>query len=136
MVDSKEFPGIPQATVDAAKFMADAVNLHVSVIRAFDRDKPGFVAIKLSDGKSPDGILYDSRAEATRHNMDHKGLMFVQVKRDTMPLREAIMVLQMHRRAYARGVVFTEEEIVVPHLPELSKLYLPNTVGRLFPNVN
>ncbi len=128
---SDEFP---QELLDAAKRMADAVNLHVSANKVFGRESPGFVAISLDSGSSPDGVLYDNRRDATRHNRHTKGLAFIQVKRDTMPLREAILVLQMHRKAYKNGVQFTEEEIVVPQLPELSKLYLPNTVRRLYPN--
>lgn len=117
---------------DAAKRMADAVNIHVSVARWTDRTQPGFVAIRLDSGSSPDGVLYDSRAEATRHNQHVQGLAFIQVKRDTMSLREAIIVLQMHRKAYKMGVQFTEEEIIVPQLPELMNPFIPNTLKKVF----
>lgn len=119
---------------DAAQRLADAVNLHVHAIAAegSGRDKPAYIAVRLFDGRSPDGVLYDSRSDATRHQND-PGVFFVKVGRDTMPLNEALIVLQMNRRAYRQGVVFTEEEVVAPQLPELMARFIPRTLRGIKP---
>jgi hypothetical protein len=57
--------------------------------------------------------------------------MAVKVGADSMPLREAIIVLQMNRRAYANGVIFSEEAPVSTHLTELMRPFIPNTVRKL-----
>jgi hypothetical protein len=122
---------ITQEEIDAARHLADAVNLHVQATLAENRDRPGYVAIRLSDGKSPDGVLYDSRRDAARHHMYEPATMFVKVGKETMPFREALIVLQMNRRAFKNGVVFSEEEVVTPHLTELLLPYLGRTLRGL-----
>ena len=106
---------------DAARRVADAVNLHVLAMIAENRDRPGYVAIRLSDGRSPDGVLYDNRRDATRHHLHDRAMFYVKVGKDTMPAREALIVLKLARLAYKRGVIFTEEEVITPHLTELLK---------------
>lgn len=117
---------------DAARRMADAVNLHIAAHNAElgnGRDKPGYVAIRLEDGRSPDGILYDSRRDAARHHPPYPhGMCYVKVGRTDMSVREAMVVLQIHRQAFRRGVVFSEEEVVVPHRLELAKPFIPRTL--------
>lgn len=110
-----------QEELDAARRMADAVNLHVHAALAENRDRPGYVAIRLSDGRSPDGVLYDTRRDAARHNLNDRAAFYVKVGKDTMPAREALVVLKLARLAFERGVVFAEEEVVTPHLTELLK---------------
>lgn len=123
--------GLKQEEIDAAKRLMDAVNLHVQANMASGRDTPGYVAIRLGDGRSPDGILYDNRRDATRHNRWTRDIAFIRVGKDTMPFKEAVIVLQMHRRAYVNGVVFTEEEIVVPQMTELMQPFIPRTLEGL-----
>lgn len=112
----------------AARRLADSVNLHVAAHNAElgnGRDRPGYVAVKLADGRS-DGVLYDTRADATRHQND-PGTCYIKVGRKSMQLKEAWIVLQMYRQAYARGVVFTEEEVIIPHRLELVRTLIPRT---------
>ena len=118
---------------DAAKRMADAVNLHVlaSLADGSALERSGFVAIRLSDGRSPDGVLYDSRRDVSRHHPHEPGMFAVKVGKETIPEREAIIVLQMARMAYKRGVRFSEEEVITPHLSELMTPFIPNTLERL-----
>lgn len=122
---------ITQDERDAAKRMAEAVNLHVTVLatEGSGRDRPGYVAIRLEDGRPADSKnpLYDSRADATRHHRFSPEVCYVRVGRETMPVNEALVVLQMHRMAYKRGVIFTEEEVIVPQLVELSRPFIPRT---------
>lgn len=123
---------ITQDEQTAAKHLADAVNLHVSAVLAGGtRTRPGYVVIRLVDGKSPDGVLYDSRADAVRHNKYDPAACYIRVGRDTMPFKEALIVLQMHRRAYKAGVVFAEEEIITPQLTELMAPFIPRTLRNL-----
>lgn len=117
--------------ISSAKRMMDAVNIHVHAILAegTGRTKPGYVAIRLDNGGSakPDNPLYDSRADATRHNIHNTEVCYIKVGRETMPLREAVTTLQMMRMGRKNGVIFTEEEVVVPQLLELSAPFIPRT---------
>jgi hypothetical protein len=117
---------------DAAQRVADAVNVHVSALAAegTGRERPGFIAVRLSDGRPADesNPLYDSRADATRHNIDNLNVFYIRVGREHMPLNEALIVLQMNRMARKRGVIFTEEELIVPQLPELMQPFIPRTL--------
>lgn len=99
--------------------MMDAVNLHVLALREEGDRRIGYIAIRLEDGRSPDGVLYDSRRDAARHHKNNPATTYVKIGRDTMSLREAKIVLKLHRNAYDRGVVFSEEEIVTPNLTEV-----------------
>lgn len=116
---------------DAAQRCAEAVNIHVAAYREHlkqGRDRPGFVAIRLEDGRSPDNTLYDTRREATRFQPPFPdGKMYIKVGPDTMSPRMALIVLKAHRYAFERGVVFTEEEIVLPHRMEDMRSMVPST---------
>lgn len=124
----------PQELIDAANRMRDAVNLHVSVSAALGGErKIGFLAIRLDTGAAHDrGTLYDMRRDAVRHTANETGgFFYVKVGAESMSEREAIIVLQMARQAYKSGVVFAEEEPVVPMLSELALPYIPNTLRNL-----
>lgn len=119
------------ALKDAARRLRDCVNMHVDARIASGADRPQFIAIDLSDGSSPDSnTLYDRREDVFRFN-SARNIMAVKVGIETMPLREAIIVLQMNRQAYASGVIFSEEAPVTPHLTELMNPFIPNTLRRL-----
>lgn len=112
--------------------MAEAVNLHVHArLAAGTHDRPGFVAIRLSDGRSPDGVLYETRPDVFRHHRHERALFAVKVGIETMPEREALIVLQTSRMAYRRGVIFSEEEVITPQLSELLSPFIPRTLGAL-----
>jgi len=123
-----ERPSITPEESDAAKYLMDAVNIHVQASRASGRDRPGFVAIRLSDGKSPTGDIYDTREDAVRFNLHDPNVFYVKVGKDTMSFQEALIQLQTHRMAKARGVVFQREAVVMPQLSELLAPYLPRTM--------
>jgi hypothetical protein len=115
--------------LQAARYLMEAVNLHVLVQNAElgnGRDKPGYLAIRLSDGKSPDGILYDSRPEAVRHQ-DDSWNFYVCVGRAAMQLKEAWVVLMYARQSKARGIVHAEEETILPQRLELVAGNIPRT---------
>lgn len=122
---------VTQEEIDAAKYLMDAVNLHVQASRAVGRERPGLVAIRLSDGKSPTGDLYDSYADAVRLTGHDPSVFFLRVGKDSMPFRAALLQLQMHRMAYKRGVIFHQHAVVLPHLTELVSGFLPRTLRGL-----
>lgn len=116
---------------DAARRCAEAVNVHVAAYREHlkqGRGKPGFVAIRLDDGRSPDGVMYDTRREATRHQPPYpRGMMYVKVQPEFMTPKLALIQLKGCRYSFERGVVFTEEEIVFPHRLEDLSTMVPAT---------
>lgn len=124
--------GFPQELTDAANRMRDAVNLHViaGVLGVRER-RLQWVAIKLEDGRS-DGEVYESRPDAVRHTANKsRGWFYVKVGAESMNEREAIIVLQQARQAFAKGVIFAEEDVITPHLSELMKPFIPNTLRKL-----
>lgn len=131
MNDSIEDAADTADVVNAAKHMRDCVNMHVTARLASGATKPQFVAIALDTGKSPDNnTLYDERKHVFRYNTA-RNIMAIKVGVETMGLREAIIVLQQHRQAYAAGVIFSDEAPITPHLTELLAPYIPNTIRRL-----
>jgi hypothetical protein len=127
-----DFSQVTPEEWDAARRMAEAVNLHVLACAA-DRDQrtvPPFIAIDLADGRCPDGTLYDSRADAVRHQKsDYR--FYVKIGPATMSDREALVCLMYARRAYATGHVFAEEEVVMPQRLELAAPFIPRTLRGL-----
>jgi len=113
-----EAPEFTREESDAAKYMMDAVNLHVSASRASGRDRPGWVGIRLSDGKSPTNDLYDTQKDAARWCGNDPNVFYVKVGKDSMGFREALTVLRLNRQARNSGVVFTRETVVTPALSE------------------
>jgi hypothetical protein len=120
---------ITQEEWDAARRLADAVNLHVEVVRETreQRTTAPFIAIDLADGRCPDGTLYDSRSDAVRHQSD-PGRFYVKIGPRSMPVREALVILMYARRAYKTHHVFAEEEVVVPQRLELARPFIPRTL--------
>jgi hypothetical protein len=132
-MSSPETPGldmsqITQAEWDAARRMAEAHNLHVAAALATreHRTTAPFIAIDLEDGRS-DGVLYDSRADAVRHQKSDNRF-YVKVAPVPMPDREALVCLMYARRAYKTGHVFAEEEVVMPQRLELAQPFIPRTL--------
>lgn len=122
-----ERPSVTTEESDAAKYLMDAVNIHVQASRASGREKPGWVAIRLSDGKSPTGDMYDNQRDAARLNGNNSHIFYLKVGKDTIGFREALMQIRLHRQARSHGVVFSRETVVAPMLVEnLRGLYPAN----------
>lgn len=118
--------------INAAARMRDAVNLHVVAGALGVRERHlCWIAVSLDDGRS-NGDLYDSRQDAVNHTKNlSRGWFFILIGADSMGERESIIVLQQARQAFKNGVVFAEEQIITPHLSELMKPFLPNTLRKL-----
>lgn len=107
---------------DAAQRLCDAVNLHVQA--QGDAACGRYVAIRLSDGRSPDGALYDTRRDAASHQIDDPWCFYVKVNPGGIGVKEAWVVLSYARQAKRRGVIFSEEEAIVPQRLELGGSWL------------
>lgn len=123
---------LPQELLDAAARMRDAINLHVVAGALGARERRlCWVAIRLEDGRS-DGNLYESRKDAVLHTQNKsRGWFYALVGVDSMGERESVIVLQQARQAFAKGVIFAEEQVVTPMLSELMKPFIPKTLYAL-----
>ena len=92
---------------DAAKRMADAVNLHIAAL-GFGAFKQ-WVAVALADGRS-NGTLYETRRDAVRHQMDPERCAFVKVPPSRMNTCGAEAYLEFCRRAQAAGFRLTDPD--------------------------
>lgn len=86
---------------DAARRIADAHNL---VLLTNGRSVAGkWIACKLSDGTS-DGVLYDSRTHAVRHQLHEKQCAYLQIQPEPMSNQEAAAYLRFVRDVYDAGL--------------------------------
>jgi hypothetical protein len=99
---------------DAARRMADQVNRHIEAQGFLAHGR--WAAIRLADGGS-DGVLYDRRADAVRHQRDERYCTYVQVPPNSMTPREAEAVLRFTRFAYDHGYRITSPEDPEPIMP-------------------
>lgn len=106
---------------DAVKRLCDAVNVHIDAIGSEAYGK--YVAISLADGSSPDGVLYEHRRDAARHQAN-PWFFYVKVNPGGIQENEAWVVLGYARQAQKAGVVFAEEEPIVPQRLELGGSWL------------
>jgi hypothetical protein len=116
--------GLELATEDeknAVQRLCDAVNLHWEALGSEAVGK--YVAIRLSDGRSPDGTLYDTRADAARVQPD-PWCFYVRVTPGGIQPKEAWVVLGYSRQAKKAGVVFQNEEPIIPQRLELGGSWL------------
>jgi hypothetical protein len=93
-------PAPDQSWSDAARRCADAVNLHVTVDPVHSIGK--WVAVALADGRS-DGVLYDKKADAVRHQLHETMCAYVCIPPGGMPTSEAEVYLKAMRQLYDAG---------------------------------
>lgn len=86
---------------DAARRMADAVNLHLAAVGLAAVGK--WVACRMSDGVS-DGVLYDTRREAVAHQFHEQFCAYVHVPVTGMTPRQAENYLAFTRQCYDNGI--------------------------------
>ena len=87
--------------IDAAKRLSDIINSLV-VVYPLDVLTHSWIAVRLSDG-GYDGVLYDSRRDAVRHQKYEKECAYVQLTAvmGGMPVKEAFAFLDYYRGVYA-----------------------------------
>jgi hypothetical protein len=102
---------------DASKRMADVINSLVSFLGPWGVAGK-WIAVRLRDGGT-DGVLYDTRADAIKHQIDERFCMYVcmtTVMEGAKPLDCAI-TLEYYRQAYDAGMRL--------HEPEAPQLIMP-----------
>lgn len=90
----------PGGHLDSSKRASEAVNLHWAAIGYASVGK--WVAVRLRDGSS-DGVLYDTKQAAVRHQLDEFLCAYVRLIGMQMDVCDAETFLETHRRLYDRG---------------------------------
>lgn len=105
---------------DSAKRASDAIRLHL--LANHDQALHSWAAIRLSDGGT-DGILYDTKAQAVRHQLHEYQCAYVFIPADGMSPRIAETFLRFHRHLYDSGFRLADPdvdlEVVMPNRREL-----------------
>jgi len=89
---------------DAGRRCSDAVRMHIAA-----GGVGRYIAVKLTDG-SNDGNLYDTRADAIRHQLHETQCMYVKIPADDMPPEHATRLLVLSRKVYDAGAHFTDPD--------------------------
>lgn len=98
---------------ESAHRCSDAIRLHIV---AGSGGK--WAAIRLSDGGS-DGIVYDTRADAVRHQLHETQCAYVCIPWDDMSPRSAENFLKINRELYDAGLRMTDPDATeTPALPQ------------------
>lgn len=108
-------------TDDEARRCADIVNLHLAAGHA-----GRWCAIRLSDGGS-DSVVYDTRAEAIRHQLHETQCMYIKIPPTSVTAREVAVMLTLYRQAYAAGFRISgpddPRELILPdRIEDLARL--------------
>lgn len=96
---------------DAGTRLSDTWNMHAAA-GSFNR----WFAARLSDGGS-DGVIYDTRADAVRHQLWPEYCAYAQVRAYPMSADEGDAFLTFHRMAYDAGLRVTDPEVPSAIIP-------------------
>lgn len=99
---------------DAARRASDIINTHIAALGWHSRGK--WVAIRLSDGGSDD-VVYDSRADAVRHQLHETQCCYVQLPPTGTTPMEMESFLAFNRKLYDNGMRLQDPERHV-HMPQ------------------
>ena len=98
---------------DAARRCSDQVSLHAVAGSVWK-----WAAIRLEDGGS-DGVPYDTREEAIKHQLHEQFCCYVQVPPTGMTPRQAENFLKFNRALYQNGMRITDPDkdrhVHIPH---------------------
>jgi hypothetical protein len=97
-------PASESETLDIGKRASDVITLHV-----IGGNIGKWVALRLEDGSS-DGIPYDTRRDAIRHQLHEQLCCYVKVPPDGMPSSDALRFILMNRALYAKGFRLADPE--------------------------
>lgn len=96
---------------DSAKRCSDVVNLHL-----ITGNWGKWAAIRLSDGGS-DGIAYDTKADAVKHQLHETQCCYVYVPPDGMSPQAAETFMTINRRLYEAGMPLAHPDVDI-HAPQ------------------
>ena len=89
-------PQVPTDS-DAAKRCSDMIRIHILAGMGGK-----YAAIRLSDGGS-DGVAYDTRRDAIRHQLHERQCAYIKIPLDNMPPAHAERFLKIQRDLYDNG---------------------------------
>lgn len=97
----------PQQEIDAARRCADAYNFQITVHgeNAYGR----WIAVRLIDGSS-DATLYDSKADAVRHQLHEMQCAYICIVPGTMTADDAESFLRTNRKLYDAGLRLSDPD--------------------------
>lgn len=72
-----------------------------------------WVAARLSDGGT-DGVVYDTRADAVRHQLHERQCTYIRVPPDGMTPRHAEVMLRFHRATNGIGGPTPDHDVILP----------------------
>lgn len=98
---------------DAANRCSDIIRLHITMGQA-----GRWCAIRLADGGS-DGKVYDTRADAIRHQLHEQQCAYVYIPPDNMTPKDAEHYLALHRKLYDRSMRLADPDVEI-HTPALT----------------
>lgn len=97
----------PQQELDAARRCSEAVNFHLSM---HGMDAAGkWIAVRLIDGSS-DAKLYDTKADAVRHQLHENLCAYICIVPTGMPVEDALSFLRTTRRLYDAGMRLSDPD--------------------------
>lgn len=102
---------MPQIYSDAARRCSDNVTL-----AAIARQVGRWIAIRLSDG-GYDNAIYDTRADAVRHQLHETQCAYIQVQPGGMTPMEADAFLSYSRAVYDAGFRMPDPDFAMPLMP-------------------
>jgi hypothetical protein len=112
----------PTADIDAGRRVNEAVTLHIltgSVGR--------WIAVKLIDGSS-DGIAYDSRADAIRHQFHEQLCCYMVITPDGITPEDALRFIRLNRALYDAGYRLADPDMpgepIYPNTIEEAERYI------------
>ena len=122
-------PESQQATIDLGRRASEAINLHV-----VGGNVGKWVALRLADGSS-DGIPYDTRRDAIRHQLHEQLCCYVKVPLEGMPPGDAMRFILINRALYAAGFRLAdpddEREPIYPMTNEETMRVILNAGGKI-----
>lgn len=97
----------PQQKLDAARRCSDAVTFQLTVHgeNAFGK----WLAVRLIDGSS-DATLYDTKADAVRHQFHEQLCAYICIPPTGMPVEDAQTYLEVNRKLYAGGMRLSDPD--------------------------
>lgn len=102
---------------DAARRCSDIIRMHIVAGQV-----ARWAAIRLADGGS-DGVAYESRAEAIRHQLHEQQCCYVCIPPDDMSPKAAETYLRIHRQLYDSGHRLADPDAeVIPVIPQRNGL--------------
>lgn len=113
---------------DAARRCSDVIRQHIT-----DGHAGRWAAIRLSDGGS-DGVPYDTRGAAIRHQLTEQQCCYVKIPEDDMGPAEAASFMRVNRALYAAGHRLIDPDepdraVMLPQLIEEAETWIKRLNG-------